>query len=230
MREVLLDKLRKNVFLQVALDFIDLNDALKIVNIIKDEVEATQPIITEIGTPLLKASGMEGVKKIRETLGPDAIVLVDTKTADAADVEAEIVKRGGGNIMTVLAAMDDSTIETAVKSATSLDLLVQSDLINVNDVVKRAQELGKLGVDIIGFHVGLDVQRTKGLDITVLKDQIKTVSEFNPIISVAGGIKPENIEALLDLPINIYVVGSAITRSKDPKSVIQQLLKILNRK
>lgn len=226
MREVLLDKLRKNVFLQVALDFIDINEAIKIVKIIKD-LEENDSIITEVGTPLVKAAGLEGIKKIREILGPDAIILADTKTADAADVEAEIVKRSGANIMTVLGSMSNATIETAVKSARALDILVQADLINVNDLVQRAEELSKLGTDIIGFHVGLDVQRTRGLDITSIKEYIERTSKYNVIISVAGGIKPENIDRLLGIPINIYVVGSAITRSNDPKQVMIKLIKII---
>jgi len=34
--------------------------------------------------------------------------VADTKTADAGDVEVEIAKLGGANIMTVLGIMDDS--------------------------------------------------------------------------------------------------------------------------
>ncbi|MEM3222034.1 MAG: orotidine 5'-phosphate decarboxylase / HUMPS family protein, partial [Saccharolobus sp.] len=108
MREVLLEKLSNKKFLQIALDFIDINDAIKIVNQVKD----FENEIIEIGTPLLKATGIEGIKKIRKIVS-DKIVLADTKTADAGDVEVEIAKLGEANIMTVLGIMDNSTISSA---------------------------------------------------------------------------------------------------------------------
>ncbi|MEM4115854.1 MAG: orotidine 5'-phosphate decarboxylase / HUMPS family protein, partial [Saccharolobus sp.] len=135
MREVLLEKLSNKKFLQIALDFIDINDAIKIVNQVKD----FENEIIEIGTPLLKATGIEGIKKIRKIV-PDKIVLADTKTADAGDVEVEIAKLGEANIMTVLGIMDNSTISSAVKKARELDILVQADLINVKNTYERARE------------------------------------------------------------------------------------------
>jgi 3-hexulose-6-phosphate synthase and related proteins len=59
MREVLLEKLRTEKFLQIALDFIDINNAIKVVNEVKD----LENEIIEIGTPLLKSFGIEGIRK-----------------------------------------------------------------------------------------------------------------------------------------------------------------------
>ncbi|MEM3305923.1 MAG: orotidine 5'-phosphate decarboxylase / HUMPS family protein [Saccharolobus sp.] len=222
MREVLLEKLRNKKFLQIALDFIDINDAIKIVNQVKD----FENEIIEIGTPLLKATGIEGIKKIRKIVS-DKIVLADTKTADAGDVEVEIAKLGEANIMTVLGIMDNSTISSAVKKARELDILVQADLINVKNTYERARELKELGVDIIGLHVGLDVQKSRGITIANLRDEIAKISNLNTIISVAGGLNKDKIFELIDLPINIFVVGSAITKSNDPRRTCEELINIL---
>ncbi|MEM1630175.1 MAG: orotidine 5'-phosphate decarboxylase / HUMPS family protein [Saccharolobus sp.] len=222
MREVLLEKLRNKKFLQIALDFIDINDAIKIVNQVKD----FENEIIEIGTPLLKATGIEGIKKIRKIV-PDKIVLADTKTADAGDVEVEIAKLGEANIMTVLGIMDNSTISSAVKKARELDILVQADLINVKNTYERARELKELGVDIIGLHVGLDVQKSRGITIANLRDEIAKISNLNTIISVAGGLNKDKIFELIDLPINIFVVGSAITKSNNPRKTCEELINIL---
>ncbi|MEM3291279.1 MAG: orotidine 5'-phosphate decarboxylase / HUMPS family protein [Saccharolobus sp.] len=222
MREVLLEKLRNKKFLQIALDFIDINDAIKIVNQVKD----FENEIIEIGTPLLKATGIEGIKKIRKIVS-DKIVLADTKTADAGDVEVEIAKLGEANIMTVLGIMDNSTISSAVKKARELDILVQADLINVKNTYERARELKELGVDIIGLHVGLDVQKSRGITIANLRDEIEKISNLNTIISVAGGLNKDKIFELIDLPINIFVVGSAITKSNDPRRTCEELINIL---
>ncbi|MEM0363131.1 MAG: orotidine 5'-phosphate decarboxylase / HUMPS family protein [Sulfolobaceae archaeon] len=222
MREVLLEKLSDKKFLQIALDFIDINDAIKIVNQVKD----FENEIIEIGTPLLKATGIEGIKKIRKIV-PDKIVLADTKTADAGDVEVEIAKLGEANIMTVLGIMDNSTISSAVKKARELDILVQADLINVKNTYERARELKELGVDIIGLHVGLDVQKSRGITIANLRDEIAKISNLNTIISVAGGLNKDKIFELIDLPINIFVVGSAITKSNNPRKTCEELINIL---
>ncbi|MEM4082858.1 MAG: orotidine 5'-phosphate decarboxylase / HUMPS family protein [Saccharolobus sp.] len=222
MREVLLEKLRNKKFLQIALDFIDINDAIKIVNQVKD----FENEIIEIGTPLLKATGIEGIKKIRKIVS-DKIVLADTKTADAGDVEVEIAKLGEANIMTVLGIMDNSTISSAVKKARELDILVQADLINVKNTYERARELKELGVDIIGLHVGLDVQKSRGITIANLRDEIAKISNLNTIISIAGGLNKDKIFELIDLPINIFVVGSAITKSNDPRRTCEELINIL---
>ncbi|MEM0293512.1 MAG: orotidine 5'-phosphate decarboxylase / HUMPS family protein [Saccharolobus sp.] len=222
MREVLLEKLSNKKFLQIALDFIDINDAIKIVNQVKD----FENEIIEIGTPLLKATGIEGIKKIRKIVS-DKIVLADTKTADAGDVEVEIAKLGEANIMTVLGIMDNSTISSAVKKARELDILVQADLINVKNTYERARELKELGVDIIGLHVGLDVQKSRGITIANLRDEIAKISNLNTIISIAGGLNKDKIFELIDLPINIFVVGSAITKSNDPRRTCEELINIL---
>ena len=222
MREVLLEKLSNKKFLQIALDFIDINDAIKIVNQVKD----FENEIIEIGTTLLKATGIEGIKKIRKIVS-DKIVLADTKTADAGDVEVEIAKLGEANIMTVLGIMDNSTISSAVKKARELDILVQADLINVKNTYERARELKELGVDIIGLHVGLDVQKSRGITIANLRDEIAKISNLNTIISVAGGLNKDKIFELIDLPINIFVVGSAITKSNDPRRTCEELINIL---
>ena len=222
MREVLLEKLSDKKFLQIALDFIDIDDAIKIVNQVKD----FENEIIEIGTPLLKATGIEGIKKIRKIV-PDKIVLADTKTADAGDVEVEIAKLGEANIMTVLGIMDNSTISSAVKKARELDILVQADLINVKNTYERARELKELGVDIIGLHVGLDVQKSRGITIANLRDEIAKISNLNTIISVAGGLNKDKIFELIDLPINIFVVGSAITKSNNPRKTCEELINIL---
>jgi 3-hexulose-6-phosphate synthase len=221
MKDEVLERISSKKNLQVALDFISLDDAI---GVAKMAIEGGVDIV-EVGTPLVKAEGIRGMKQLRE-VAKDKILLADTKTADAGDVEVEIAKLGKADIMTVLGIMSDSTIKSAVDKAKELGIVVQADLINVNDPVKRAKRLKELGVDIIGLHVGLDVQKERGITVTSLKNEIKQISEFS-LVSVAGGLNEKNIVDLLDLPINIYVVGGAITRSSDPLLVTKRLINII---
>ncbi|QKQ99982.1 D-arabino 3-hexulose 6-phosphate aldehyde lyase [Metallosphaera tengchongensis] len=219
MREDLLNKLREK-HLQIALDFIDLDIAYEIARQTRD----LNNVIIEAGTPLVKSQGIAGLLKLRET---SKILLADTKTADAGDVEVEIAWRGKADIMTVLGIMDDSTIESAVRRARELKLIVQADLIGVKDTVDRAKELFRLGVDIVGFHVGLDVQKKRNITVASLKEEIAEVGKSG-LVSVAGGLTPNSIAELSDLPISIYVVGGAITRSQSPRKVTEEIVNILS--
>ncbi len=225
MKNKLFQDLKNRKSLQVALDFIDLNEALRVANA---AINANVDIV-EVGTPLVKAAGIDGIRKIKEIAG-NKLVLADTKTADAGDVEAIVASQGQANIMTVLGIMDDSTIRSAVEKAAELDILVQADLINVVDVVKRAKQLKSLGVDIIGLHVGLDVQKTRGITVADMTRDIKEIAEQDVIVSVAGGLNKDRIRGLLDLPINIFVVGGAITKSKDPYSTTLDIVNIIKEK
>ncbi len=220
-RENLLETLKRKKHLQVALDFIDIEEAVRVA---EKSVEAGVDIV-EVGTPLLKSAGISGIRRIVE-VSKGRAVLADTKTADAGDVEVQIAKLGGASIMTVLGIMDDSTIESAVKKARELDVLVQADLINVKDVVTRAKELKDIGVDIIGLHVGLDVQKRRGITVAAMKEEIREISKF-AVVSVAGGLNSDSISNLLDIPISIYVVGGAITRSNDAYSATKEIVNII---
>ncbi|AWR97322.1 D-arabino 3-hexulose 6-phosphate aldehyde lyase [Acidianus sulfidivorans JP7] len=221
MKDEIIDKISRGKLLQVALDFISLDDAI---NVAKQSIEGGVDIV-EVGTPLVKSAGIEGMRKLRQ-FSKDKILLADTKTADAGDVEVQIAKLGNADIMTVLGIMSNSTIKSAVEKAKELDIIVQADLINVPNPVERAKELKELGVDIIGLHVGLDVQKERGISVASLKNEIKKISEFS-LVSVAGGINENNIIDIIDLPINIFVVGGAITKSTSPLNATKRLVNII---
>ncbi len=52
----------------------------------------------------------------------------------------------------------------------------------------------------------------------------------SPLIEVDGGINGENIEKLLDLGVDMLVIGSAITRSKDRRLRLSELDSIIKKK
>jgi len=73
----------------------------------------------------------------------------------------------------------------------------------------------------------LDVQKSRGISVADLKSEIRKVSELDLLISIAGGLNKDRILELIDLPVSIYVVGGAITRSKEPKNVSKEIVNIL---
>ena len=91
--------------LQVALDFVDMDRALKLAR----EAVAGGAEILEAGTPLIKSEGLDAVRKLRAEF-PNHTIVADLKTMDAGRDEMEIAAKAGANVATVLGAADDGTI------------------------------------------------------------------------------------------------------------------------
>ena len=63
--------------LQIALDFLELEDALRIAREVIDYID-----IVEIGTPLILREGLKAVREAKKNF-PQKIILADLKIADA---------------------------------------------------------------------------------------------------------------------------------------------------
>ncbi|RLE72282.1 MAG: 3-hexulose-6-phosphate synthase [Thermoprotei archaeon] len=202
------------VELQVALDFIRLEDALKIAEIVEDLVD-----ILEAGTPLIKSEGLKSVKKLREKF-PSKTILADMKTMDTGFLEVSLAAEHGADIVSILGAAPDATIISALEAAREKDVKVMVDLIGVKDKPGRARELEKIGVDYILVHVGIDEQRM-GRD--PLED-LKTISEVvDTKIAVAGGLTPEKIKRLKGYRVDVVIVGSYIMKSETPRLAAEKV-------
>jgi len=225
----LLDRIMsKGKLLQVALDFTELEDALRIIRNLMDlDVD-----VYEAGTPLIKNYGLRNLSILRGIVGKQSVLLADTKTADVGALEAELVYRSGLDVMTVLGSSDDEVIKSAIEKARELNIDVVVDTIgmSIKDLERRLEELKTLGVNIINVHTGIDVQRLKGLRVVdrlnMLKDIISSFkNDFK--FSISGGIKPDDIPKILELDIHIVIIGSAITKSSNPKESAERALKYL---
>ncbi len=209
------------VLLQVALDTDNISFALRLASILSSEL-GREKLLIEAGTPLIKSWGTLSVKLLKEIT--QSKVVADTKTMDVGGFESEIMFRAGADIVTVLGLADDSTIIDAVKTARRYNGQVMVDLINCTDPVKRAEEVISLGADIILYHLGIDVQRRRGLTASDMVNEIKKLARLNATVAVAGGIKPGKAKPLVEAGAEIIIVGSAITKADDPLSVALRLV------
>ncbi|MFW9904085.1 MAG: 3-hexulose-6-phosphate synthase, partial [Candidatus Thorarchaeota archaeon] len=208
--------------LQVALDLRDLDEAIKIAQ--KSALGGVDWI--EAGTPLIKSIGMESVRKLRQ-LFPHKTIIADLKTMDASYLETEMAALAGADIVCILGIAPDSTIKDAVGAGKKFGVKIFADLIGIEDPVNRAKDLEKLGVDIIGLHIGIDQQLRSGFD-KIPFPTLKKLREFIRIpIAVAGGLKAETIPKAIECGADIIIVGSAITRSADPQQATRRLRNVL---
>ncbi|MHB1337173.1 MAG: 3-hexulose-6-phosphate synthase [Candidatus Humimicrobiaceae bacterium] len=209
--------------LQLALDTIDLNMAKVVLHEVIDYID-----IVEIGTPFIIRYGIKVVEEIK-SIFPCLPLLADLKIADAGEYESQMAFKSGADIVTVLAAAEDSTIRAAVKQAVKSNKSVMIDMIGINDIEKRTSEIDKMGVNYICAHLGFDEQN-KGKN--PLKDLIKVKNNTqNAKIAVAGGINLLNLNNILDENPDIVIIGSGITSEVDRKGIaIKIKKKIINQR
>ncbi|WP_276814470.1 orotidine 5'-phosphate decarboxylase / HUMPS family protein [Desulfurococcus amylolyticus] len=208
--------------LQVALDLAELTKSVDIATKIASHVQCKN-IWLEVGTPLLKAWGKIAVKALKNLT--NCFILVDTKTIDVPSIEGGIVLDAGGDAFTVLGVADDEVVKEAVETARSRGKLVVADLISHPSPVNRAIELDRLGVDVVLYHVGISVQKARGITATHMLKEIENLRRsISAKIAVAGGIKPGDVRELVSRGVDIIVVGGAITKASNPLEVVDEIL------
>ncbi|NRA40306.1 MAG: orotidine 5'-phosphate decarboxylase [Planctomycetes bacterium] len=205
--------------LQLAIDVLSTQAALAL-------VEKVYPYydIAEIGTPLIIEEGMHALAALKKKF-PDRDYLADLKIMDAGAIEATSGYAGGADIVTVLAAADDVTISKAVEAAQEYNAILMADLINIAEPVQRAKELEALGVDIVCVHTAYDVQSAENNPLDELQNVRAAVSCR---VAVAGGLKRNNIQAVIDAGADIVIVGGAIATHADPAAEAQAIYEILD--
>lgn len=192
--------------LQVALDVLELDRAIQIAS---EAVDGGVDWI-EAGTPLIKSEGMDAIRELRKNF--KNVVLADMKTIDTGALEVEIAAKAGANIVMILGGASDSTILDAIRSARKYGVELMADIISVENPVKRAKELEKMGIDYINVHIGIDQQMTGQDAFNLLKE---VSNEIKVPIAVAGGLDANSAKLGVGLGANIVIVGGNIVRSSN---------------
>ncbi|SMQ86668.1 3-hexulose-6-phosphate synthase [Bacillus sp. OV166] len=208
--------------LQLALDLVNIPEAIKVVREVEEYID-----VVEIGTPVVINEGLRAVQEIKETF-PNLTVLADLKIMDAGAYEVMKASEAGANIITVLGATDDSTIKGAVEEAKKQGTKILVDMINVKDLAKRAYEVDGLGVDYICVHTGYDLQAAGETPF----EQLQTIKRVvrNAKTAVAGGIKLNTLPEVVKAQPDLVIVGGGITGQDDKKAVAAKMQELIKQK
>lgn len=136
------------VKLQLALDFVELERAVKV-------AEAAVPEgidIVEAGTPLVKSEGLDAVRRLRK-LFPDKLILADLKTADAGRIEMECAAKAGADMAICLGACTEATIRESIDAGRNYGIQVGVDVLGVEDYVGLARKCEAWGAAFINVHL-----------------------------------------------------------------------------
>ena len=204
---------------QMALDSLDFDATMGLAETVAPHVD-----ILEIGTPCIKHNGIPLLKALRAKF-PDNKILVDLKTMDAGEYEAEPFYAAGGDICTVLGAAGIATIKGVIAAAKKHGGECQVDMINVDDKAAFAKECVAAGAQIIGVHTGLDAQAAGHTPFADLADIAAAVGD-SAKISVAGGVKADTAQQVKDAGASIIVAGAAIYGAADPAAAAAEITAI----
>jgi len=201
------------VLLQVALDLTSIGDALNI----GYHSLVSPAVILEAGTPLVKVEGLKE-SALLKALPQEPVVVADLKTFDTGRLEVSLAAKYGFDASSVLSLAPEETIVEAVEAANDHGIALYGDLIGHPNPYEGARRLRELGVHIALLHIGIDVQKKLGITAGQMEDLIRKIKEaFKGPVAVAGGIKPDETERLAKAGADIIIIGSAITKAKNPR-------------
>lgn len=178
---------RKTKYLQIALNSTP-GEGREIIS----QLPISNRILIEAGTPLIKAYGIDGIRRLKDawtyrTSGNTEIYIVaDTKCMDRGKTEVEIANDGGANAATVLGTAPIETINYFIEACKDSGLDSMIDTIGMDQPFKLLRRLRKLPTVVV-LHRGVDEEAfDKHKPIPYLQIN-KIRSSFNTMISIAGG-------------------------------------------
>ncbi len=201
--------------LQLALDFVDLHRAL----LVAERAVPAGVDWLEAGTPLIKSEGLDAVRELKRRF-PGKTIVADMKIMDAGRIEVEAAAKSGAQIIDVLGAASDATIQECVQAGKNYGARIVADLIAVPDPVARARQLEELGVDYISVHVAIDEQM-RGEDPFAILEAVSQAVKIP--VGVAGGVNSETAAEAVNRGASYVIVGGAITKAKDPEAATQEI-------
>lgn len=206
---------------QLALDRLTIKEAIKMGNIVREYVDWI-----EVGTSLIKEFGMESVKELRKAF-PEKIIVADIKTFDNARYEFEMCYNAGADVATVMGAAPKVSIDTCMKVAHEFGKLVMFDLLNTSTT--QVEQLLEYEDAIFCGHVSKDQQEISGEKQSLNKLNLPQclLSGESKRLALAGGITFESLPNLSDIKPYVVIVGSGITKAKDPFEAAKEFKQLI---
>lgn len=200
--------------IQIALDLLNIGDALRIAGMVADYVD-----YIEAGTPLIKVEGLKSVRLLKDEFS-DKTIVADLKTMDTGYLEASQAFKYGADYTTVMALADIATIGEAIRAGVDHGRGVMVDALGLRDV-SILKDVGRLNPSYIIIHSGIDMQER---GITPFKQLMEARGlDLNIPLGVAGGIKPEHISKITEIGVELIIVGGYIVKATNPVDAAKRI-------
>lgn len=167
----------------------------------------------EVGTPLIIAEGMHGVRELRSR-HPEVPLVADLKIMDGAYLEVEMMAKAGATMVVVMGQAHAESVELAVKAGHDFGLKVMGDNMAMPDPVDGAKILEDLGCDYIVHHIGYDmrtVRRKQGLEAPTPLDRLRDIVHAVSIpVQAVGGLTIEQAVNSPSYGAPMVVIGAPL--------------------
>ncbi|WP_285769461.1 3-hexulose-6-phosphate synthase [Peribacillus sp. SI8-4] len=200
--------------IQLALDRMNMDEAIEMARTVESSIDWI-----EVGTSLIKEFGMNSVKQMSAHF-PDKKIVADMKTIDNAAYEMELCFQNGADIATVMGAASDVTIQACLEKAREYKKQIMIDLLNVSDT--RLEQLQIYDQAIFCEHVSKDSQENGGQALIHMRQHAGSMR------AAAGGITLTSLPAMIADRLDVLIIGSAITKAKQPAHAARRFKEAIN--
>jgi 3-hexulose-6-phosphate synthase len=168
----------------------------------------------EVGTPLIIAEGMNGVKKLRSEF-PNTPIVADLKTMDGGWLEAEMMAKAGATHVVVMERAHPETLKEVVKAGKDFGVYVMGDNLGAPNMVDSAKRLEDYGCDFVIHHIGYDERRglvASGKPCPSPLTQLKEIVQAVKIpVQAVGGLSIEQAMRSPEYGAPLVVLGAPLT-------------------
>ena len=178
-KKVRLEKRKK--YLHIALNS-TLEEAAEIIS----QLPASDRILIEAGTPLIKIYGTEAISRIKALAPAGAYIVADNKCTDLAAREVEMMANAGANASTCLGVAPIETIDSFIEECQKFNIDSMIDMMNVESALAVLKKLKKLP-NVVMLHRGVDESEFSA-EKQIPFYQIKQIKgNYDVLVAVAGG-------------------------------------------
>lgn len=182
--------------------------------------------LIEVGTSLLKLSGIGIIKKIKDCC-PGKPVFVDSKIIDGPEREATLMCQSGADMFSMLALASDQAITTVLEIAGKNGVEVMFDMQRVEDSRARSGRLKMLGARHLCVHKNADCGESL---ISSFRECLDIQSLGGIQMAIAGGVDVPTLEQIRPILSPEYViVGKAVLNAPDMELAARQFREMADR-
>jgi bifunctional enzyme Fae/Hps len=205
-------------YLQIALDVPDIERAKEILQ----RLPASDRIILEAGTPLVKKYGTGVVHELR-AFAKDSFIIADLKTLDVGQVEVDVAFEETADAVVASGLASKDTVNKFIHEAKRLGIYSIVDMMDVSDPLRTLKGYEQ-PPDVVIIHRGIDEEKAGAPKWSSVGEIKKVFKERKLLVAVAGGIEPGNLKRALDAQADIVIVGRYITQSRDVNRAARDFL------
>lgn len=211
---------------------IALNRTLDEVRAMVDALPASERIIIEAGTPLVKKYGTDGVNRLGrwwgEKLGKPGYIVADLKTMDRGSREVRDFAGAGASAATCLGLAPIETVNEFIARCLDAGIDSMVDMMNVAFPFEVLQKLKKLPAVVV-LHRGVDENEQNREKQIPLREINRVKGAYgNILISVAGAETAREVASTFFNGADISVVWKSFYQTPgDTSRLASDFLKLI---